>query len=91
MRSTHKTTHYFVIFLIFVLGVIVYNVYFSADNITPTSDHATLTLTPFTAKEQKDLIRAQQAQEKKIDTGPLIATANATEAEAKVLNLNHHT
>ncbi|MCX7120719.1 MAG: hypothetical protein NTZ67_02935 [Gammaproteobacteria bacterium] len=88
MRTTKKTTHYLIILLTFLLGVLFYNLFFDESNkVMP--DHGTLTITPFTAKEQKDLIQAQQAETRTVNTGPLVATATAMNAQAKVLNLKH--
>ncbi|MCX7125960.1 MAG: hypothetical protein NTU49_09580 [Gammaproteobacteria bacterium] len=89
MSSVKKTTYFFIVFLISGLFVLFYSLFFTTEK-PATPDHTALTLQPFTLAEKKDLIRAQQAQEPVINAGPLVATMNAPDAEAKVLNLNHN-
>ena len=68
-----------------VVAVVVYDLFFKTTT-SATPNHAAISLTPFTAKEQRDLIRAQQMQERTADTGPLVALVSATDAQARVLN-----
>ena len=53
-----------------------------------TSDHANLSLTPFTAREQKDLIKTQEQEESLDVSGPLVQQMTADHAQSRVLNLN---
>ncbi len=81
-----KSTYLFGIFFVGLVMVLLHDQFSPQDSMT--RDHASLTLKPFTAREQKDLIQAQ-VQEDQLDvSGPLIAKMNATDAQARVLNLN---
>lgn len=82
-----KSTYILGLFCIAFL-MIAWHSFFSSQ--TPvTSDHATLELTPFTAHEQKDLIKAQEQEDQLDVAGPLTAQMNPADAQARVLNLNH--
>lgn len=82
-----KTSYLFSVVFISLLMIIFYSVFFKTDKATP--DHSSITLTPFTANEQKELIQAQEQEEHLDVTGPLVASMTATDAQTRVLNLNH--
>lgn len=83
-----KSTYFFAIFFISLLILLCCHLLFG-ENTSSTPDHATLTLTPFTAREQKALIAKQeQAAQLDINT-PLVAQMSASDAEARVLNVTH--
>ena len=87
MERIHKKIKYSIaILMITALALFIYHFFFSADTITP--DHVALSLTPVTKSEQRELIRAQQMQERTATTGPLIALVNPADAQAQVLNRN---
>lgn len=81
-----KSTYIFALCFIGLLAIL-FHVQLSPPN-DATHDHASLMLTPFTAREQKDLIQAQEQEERLDDTGSLVAQMSATDAQARVLNLN---
>lgn len=85
-----KTSTYLFFFGLILFLMIMINQLIDPDQI-PTADHASLTLTPFTAREQKDLILAQEQSEQLAVSGPLIATMTAQKAQEKVLNLQQIT
>lgn len=85
-----KTSTYFFFFGLVLFLVIAINQLINPHQ-APTADHASLTLTPFTAREQKDLILAQEQSEQLAVSGPLVATMSAQKAQAKVLNLQQVT
>lgn len=81
-----KSTYFFIFFFVIALVIFCHRLFTART--TPTPDHMTITLTPFTAREQKDVIKAQEQEDQLDVAGPLIAQMSATEAQARVLNLN---
>lgn len=82
-KTGKKISYLFIACFIVALLFVVYHLFFEPETVTP--DRIALSLTPFTKSEQKELIRAQQMQERTADTGPLVALVNANDAQAKVL------
>lgn len=80
-----KISYFLVVLLVSTLLVLCYSAFFTRSSV---SLNATLTLKPFTAREQQDLIKKQE--QSAAATGPLIASINAADAQARVLNFNHH-
>ena len=87
--SVKKSTIFLLLFLILLLVALWHHLFSQPTFIT--SDHATLTLTPFTAREQKDLIQAQEQEEQLDVSGPLTARMTVPQAEDHVLNLSRNT
>ena len=83
-----KSTYFFTVFFISLLIVLFYHLFFNT-NKPAASDHSTLTLTPFTNSEQKDLIMAQEQEAASIDSGPLVASMTPEDAQTRVLNPNN--
>lgn len=82
-----KLSYFFAVLLVSSLITLFYFLFLT--NGKPASDHASLSLQPYTANEQQDLILAQEQEEGAIDNGPLITQMTAADAEAKVLNLRN--
>ena len=82
-----KSTYFFAVFFVSLLLFLIYHL-FSTINQPATPDHTAITLTPFTDSEQKDLTAAQQQEEPSINAGPLVASMDPMDAQARVLNLN---
>ena len=83
---TMKKTPYFIaIFIVSIALTLFYGLFFNTKPATP--NHANLNLTPFTAQEQKDLIKIQEHETHVDIVGPLHAKMDAQTAQAKVLNL----
>lgn len=80
-----KLSYFFAVLLVSSLITLFYFVFLT--NEKPSADRASLSLQPYTANEQQELILAQEQEEGAISNGPLIAQMTATDAEAKVLNL----
>ncbi len=87
MKTIKKLNYCFSVLFVTILIVVCYNIFFNNQPATP--DHASLSLTPFTAREQKDLITEQEQAGQLEVNGPLVASMNAADAQAHVLNLNH--
>ena len=81
-----KSTYLFALFFVSAISILFHILFFPKNSVT--SDHATLTLTPFTAHEQKALIKAQEQEAQSDPTAPLIASMSVPDAQARVLNLN---
>ncbi|PIZ05125.1 MAG: hypothetical protein COY58_00765 [Gammaproteobacteria bacterium CG_4_10_14_0_8_um_filter_38_16] len=84
-----KVSYFLIVFLVSGLIVLFYSLFMSAKPGTP--DHTSLSLQPYTAREQQDLVLAQEQSEGTLNTGPLVAQMSAQAAQAKVLNLPQST
>lgn len=82
-----KISYFIAVLIASSLLVICYFLFFTTEK-TAGIDQTALTLQPFTAKEQRELINAEEREETAKPTGPLIALTSVTDAEAKVLNMN---
>lgn len=82
-----KNTYLFL--MLFIAGFAVICHLLLSPPAVATSDHAALSLTPFTAREQKDLIKAQEQEETLDVSGPLVQQMNPDVAQSRVLNITH--
>lgn len=74
------------VLLVLFTGYWLYSWFFATRQAT-TPHHTTLTLTPFTQSEKRDLIHTQSTNTKQSATAPLIATTNPDVAQAEVLSI----
>lgn len=83
----NKTSHLYTLLLGLSFSLGIYYLFFETTPVT--SNHIELSLIPTTAREQNDLILAQEQSQEELpaQTGPLVAQMSATDAQAKVLNL----
>ena|SRR3990167_5474003 len=82
-----KINYLYTLSLILSFSLGIYYLFFESIPVTP--NHVELSLVPNTAREQNDLILAQEQtqEELPVQTGPLVAQMSASDAQTKVLNL----
>lgn len=78
-----KLTYFITIFIVSSLLILLLAIFFTDK--PNDSDYQFLKLTPYTAEEQKEILRAQEAEEQTLITGPLVPKMSVAEAEDKVL------
>lgn len=83
----NKTSYLYTLLLGLSFSLGIYYLFFETVPVTP--NHIELSLVPTTAREQNDLILAQEQSQEElpVQTGPLVAQMNAQDAQTKVLNL----
>lgn len=85
LNQLKKGSYFLAVLFVSLLLILLYNLFFASKPATP--NHSVLTLKPYTESEQRDLISAQEQDESSIESGPLVAKMNVTDAEARVLNV----
>lgn len=81
-----KTSYLITVLFVSTLLYFFYSLFFGTQH-SATLNHQTLMLIPHTAKEQQDLIIAQQRESESDMSGPLVARMSVQTAEANVLSL----
>jgi hypothetical protein len=89
MNLIQKNRGFFSIVLIAFCITTIHGLFFDRDN--TTTSHNGLTITPNTKEEQQALIEAQEQEDEKGESGPLIAKMPAQQAENTILNLRDQT
>ncbi|GEM_PF-4896157 len=84
----NKTSYLYTLLLILSFSLGIYYLFFESIPVTP--NHIELSLIPTNAREQNDLILAQEQSQEELpmQTGPLVAQISASDAQAKVLNMH---
>ncbi len=83
-----KTSYLYTMLLALSFSLGIYYLFFESIPVSP--NHVALSLVPNTAREQNDLVLAQEQTQEELpmQTGPLVAQMSAADAQAKVLNLS---
>ncbi|EKD78178.1 MAG: hypothetical protein ACD_42C00014G0007 [uncultured bacterium] len=88
MKSVLKKFTYFILLPVLItLIALSYCLFFPSEKPTDPT-HLSISLQPVTVKEQQDLIIAQEQTEGVLERGPLVLEMNATDAQARILNLS---
>lgn len=86
-RILQKNRTFFSLVLIALCIFTFYSLVFNNET-TPTPNHATLTITPYTKEEEQELIAAQEQEDEKGESGPLVAKMSVQQAQNTILNLH---
>ena len=88
MSSLTKTSYFILLLCVALVSGLLYVLFIKKEKPEGDPHQITLTIKPFTQREQQDLLKAQAQEERTVITGPLITLMSASEAEKKVLNLH---
>ena len=81
-----KKLYYCLTLIVIASTLFVCGFLFYLDQKHVSGDQAAIAIQPFTDRERKELVNAQEQEEAEKPTGPLIAFITAPQAEKKVLN-----